>query len=376
MATNEHAETNVAVLNDLGSLATALSGAVTNITSVITGAQTSIETMVSGVGVNLDTLITTQTSGVVINTNTLVTNLLGSSSNVLGFPNLNVGNRAKGQRCITDATETTIFVSSNPAFAFVQAWNDASATQPAEIIVYDGAAEPGNVLAHAYIPIGCSEVVACMPCVGSSGIRITGIADGTHPVCVAYTLYSPEAVATTILQNSLDNQLAESSPNTNYGTQAYARMGKVSTGNRNRMILAFDLSTIDPASVVTGVTLTLTGASSNSAVDCRLAYCTEDWLYNQSTWNDRLTGTPWTAAGHGAGSESPTPHWVGSLPLAGGASVTIDVTAMYTYWIANPTLQKGMILYTWPENTGNYVDISTFEAVTSTKRPALTIYTL
>jgi hypothetical protein len=67
----------------------------------------------------------------------------------------------------------------------------------------------------------------------------------------------------------------------------------------------------------------------------------EEWAEDEATWNQRKTGVPWTTAGAGTGSFSPTLLF-NTAPRESGTYTIIVPVAQIQTWVAAPQINYGM----------------------------------
>lgn len=141
-------------------------------------------------------------------------------------------------------------------------------------------------------------------------------------------------------------------------------------------LLRFDLAALPASAVIESARLAVHVCS---AADCASSHTfevrevLEPWS-EAATWNDREPGTPWSAAGCGAGSCASAP--IGGLvePDVAGGEELIDLdTATVTGWIADPASNAGLaIAPTSDSGTAVHLDASEADAADAVP-PALEV---
>ena len=336
---------------------------------------TNIQSLVSGAQIDIDALISSL-SGASANVSSLITNITGSTGNVIGFPNINVGNRTQGRKCTSSASETTLFVVSNAGFAFIQAHCASDATASAIVRVYDGAIDTNKLIAYAEIPSGTSQVVVCMPAYANNGFIVTAQADGTHNVCVYFSYYSPDAYASSEFTTSEATYGREGGADTNYGTSSNMYVGWNTSTNKYFSLLKFDLSSIPTGSMVVGASLVLTAASNRALqADFYIAECLRNWVRLEATWNSYSSGNAWTTPGGASGSDyAATPTWYGDLTgITTDLAVSFDVTSLVKDWVDGVKPNYGFFIRDEVPSAGQFTTWDTYLHATAVKRPKLIV---
>lgn len=342
---------------------------IASVLSAVSGVQTDISTLSTEVAT-----VQTTVSGSTIDVSSIVNSLLDTGDSVVGIPNVNVGNRIQGHKCTTSATETTLFVTNTAGFAFVQAYGDASLGSSAIVRVYSGSIATENLVAYAIIPAGTSQVVICSPAYTDTGFVVTAQADGTNPVCVSFSYYSPSDVSTTDYQTGNDTYLDLGNPTNNYSTQTKIYVQRQNASQRDWGLLKFNLSSIPVGSLVTHATLTLTGSSASNLDDFQIRQMLVDWVEAEATWNEKSTGVGWDAAGLTEGVDySATVAWNGSLTLSAGGTQSLDITSLVQRWVNLGEANYGMFLFMTVNHLVQQGNIASFNHGTSAYRPKLTV---
>ncbi len=138
-------------------------------------------------------------------------------------------------------------------------------------------------------------------------------------------------------------------------------------------LLRFDLTALPAAATIQSARLSLRVCDSgdcDSSHTFELHPVLEDWS-EAATWNDRIPGTAWAAAGCGAGSCDDLT--IGSLvsPDVSGATVMIDLdTAAIAGWAADPASNAGFAI-TGIDDSGTAAHFDSSE--TTTGPPSLEI---
>ena len=392
MATNEHNPT-------FSNLLTAVSGSTINIVSEIDSAITDIQNYIDSTKTDIDNAITASQNNIYshisgstisidsfidaaitnINSNvdsktssitTIQNSILGSGDTTLGLPNLNVGSNFTERRCTTSGTDVTLFHFESPGYLWVQAYND-SASGIAEVKIYrNSISSESNLISKTYIAPQSSEICACFPALCDDECFVVGKSDGSSSLCVICQLYTVESGTQYPLNISDNCDLNRALPTTNKQGASKLNIKRYTGSDDIRNILKFDLSSIDPSSIIDSVFLELTRAYVGGSTDMHLAVVDEDCDLTQATWNERLTGTAWSVVGDGHGSLSPTPIWSGSMGGTAETAITFDVTDTVKAWLDGSVNNNGFIIYNYPSNGVNYTFYSYYES-NAAKRPKL-----
>lgn len=359
---------------DLGS---ALSGSQVDIENAISQAVIDIQSHVSGSTISIDNFIDAAVTNINANVDsktslitTINNSILGSGDTILGLPNLNVGTNYSERRCTSSGTSVTLFNFVAPGYLWVQAYNDSPDTI-AEVKIYrDNTASEDNLISKTYIQPQSSAICACFPALCDEECFIVAKADGTNPVCVMTQLYTTVPGTEYPLNVSDNVTLVKTTPDTIVYQHQYAAVRRYTTSDVKRSIIKFDLSSIDPSAIIDSVFLELTRQLSSGSTDFHLAIVDEDCVLSEATWNSRSSGVPWSVAGDGGGSLSPTPIWSGSVSGPVGTAITFDVTEQVKAWLNGSVNNNGFILYYYP-GTGIDMGFYSYFYYNSDKRPRL-----
>ena len=170
-----------------------------------------------------------------------------------------------------------------------------------------------------------------------------------------------------------DTWLWEANPNTNEDTSGGIVAG-VFSGNASNSLIEFDLSSIPADAFITAATLRLRCTYHVGTDDVAIHRSLVSWIADQSTWNNRLTGTPWTGgAGGVAGTEyDATPTDTVSI-TSQGVDYDFDVTAdVRDFYDGTHTNLGWWLIGSLAE--GSRTDFrSSDNVVSSTQRPELII---
>ena len=95
-----------------------------------------------------------------------------------------------------------------------------------------------------------------------------------------------------------DSYIRQDLPNSNFGSTDRLNLGLTGSGDKQRPLLFFNLSSIPQGSTITyaefKVYLNASQLTSSGLVN--LTRITEDWTEGEVTWNNRVTGTTWSNA--------------------------------------------------------------------------------
>ena len=136
-------------------------------------------------------------------------------------------------------------------------------------------------------------------------------------------------------------------------------IGSNGGNTRRRAILKFNLAgqiptnaTVTSATLRLNVVFKLPSGAANSTFDVRRVL--QPWSESAVTWNDRLSGVPWSSPGassapdsSSAASASKSVSGFGAYVFGPTASLTADVQA----WVSNPASNQGWLVLTESEGT-------------------------
>lgn len=171
-----------------------------------------------------------------------------------------------------------------------------------------------------------------------------------------------------------DTHVRIGSPTSTYGSSSPLYAGDyVSPNTAYRTMLQFDVSSI-PSGMVLSAILRLQNA--NVGVINGQAYgyvfrLTNSWSETQASWNNRLTGTPWSAAG-GDFDGSVTNATVLFKPYAAISNSVYDmnVTALVRGWVDGAYPNDGLVIVS-PLEGSNTFRLFGFESRESTTSGAV-----
>ena len=197
-------------------------------------------------------------------------------------------------------------------------------------------------------------------------------ADGTGGLIM---IFQNGTYPTASYQGTVDARLWSGSPTTNYGPSGQNEIGIYDASSIKRLAIQFNVGLLPSNAIIQAAFVTIyTTGIFLGAPQFAFYPLTQSFNEGQVTWNNRLTGTPWTDAGgtHSSGAVSSV------------VTVTDDLY-VYTWelnastvqsWVDTPAQNYGLLLKS--QETGqNQVEMALTEYGTLALRPKLTvIYTL
>jgi len=178
----------------------------------------------------------------------------------------------------------------------------------------------------------------------------TGVPTNTSTVTQTPT-NTPAVTATPVVMSinaNRDTFMDSSAAATNYGSDTSLKVRTI-TGINIRPLGAFDLTTIPTNATVTSATLNMYCWYADSRYPqispIVSAYkVKQPWLELQATWNQRLTGVSWGAAGCDSSADRDTVSSSVSTVNAINTWYQWDITALAQDWVANPAGNQGLLL--------------------------------
>ncbi|MFT5408799.1 MAG: putative repeat protein (TIGR01451 family) [Verrucomicrobiales bacterium] len=168
------------------------------------------------------------------------------------------------------------------------------------------------------------------------------------------------------LTSVADNEIWSQSATSNYG--GGAEMWTAGLNDIDHPIIRFDLSSIPANAIITSASMRLNKAEGDGTVGSVAVHrLLASWLENESTWNNRATGSPWTTAG---GDYDLTPAAV--TAMGGTGFHTWDLTNLVQDWI-DGTENNGLLLKQLNEGVEGSNRFDTRENGTAANRPRLTV---
>jgi YD repeat-containing protein len=160
--------------------------------------------------------------------------------------------------------------------------------------------------------------------------------------------------------------------NNNYSSSTVMGIGggttRIRTLQQRNMLSFFN----EPA-VVTGASLQLYVTNDTSASAQRhvaVHEVTSSWAGPQATWNNRLTGTPWSSAG---GDFDPLPLWRGNGIIGAPGWRSLPITRVLQNWVDGMKPGNGVVVKYLDESAGPQVVFASAEATDTTKRPRMVV---
>jgi len=132
--------------------------------------------------------------------------------------------------------------------------------------------------------------------------------------------------------------LAQYSADSNYGGGSLVSVNWA-TGNHKNGLLYVDLSTHAGKTVSVANLHILEVSVSENPVPCSFYEVAADWAEMEATWNDRLTGVPWTTAGGDFGS------LISTETIARCGWEVIDFSTIIQAWLDGSKTNRGWLLH-------------------------------
>ena len=170
-----------------------------------------------------------------------------------------------------------------------------------------------------------------------------------------------------------DTHTALYEPDTNFGGIGTLRLHPNSDG-RERILIKFDISQIDPSTFVAEAKLNLYAwyRTETYGVEAHAYRVRRNWNEGQATWNRASAGNLWEAAGGKDPLSDFDPSSVATATLSYTSQwYTWDVTAMARDWVANPATNQGVLIVA--EGLGNHYQFRSSEIPSTNLRPYLEV---
>ena len=162
---------------------------------------------------------------------------------------------------------------------------------------------------------------------------------------------------TTVELNPIaDASIAESNPDTNYGTNINLVIGKYPGSDKWLSLIKFDLSSIPAGATIVSAELRLEKALQDDNVSGYIGRISSSWSENTVTLNNGPSGTM-------------------TIPFnyTGQSIFTIDVTSLVEDWIDGTNTNYGFLITPVTVSNDNYWTIKSRETSSSNDEPRLTI---
>lgn len=186
---------------------------------------------------------------------------------------------------------------------------------------------------------------------------------------IATWVVASTSYATIVTQTaSVDTGLRVGAPTTNFEAEEGLTQGDyVSPSSAYRSLIQFDVSAIPNDATVNSAVLKLqnrdVGVNNGDGV-VNVYRVTGAWNESQATWNERLTGAAWTAAGGDYAAGSYATATLHPYQTAGAEVYQISVTTLVQQWVAGTYVNNGMLLISDSENA-NQFKLFAFESTES-----------
>ena len=340
MATNEHSTPLNEVTPDLTSV---LSGVTTVIPSLISGVASNVSDILTDTDVTLPSLI----SGA--NVNILSVNSAVSTVNnyVSGLPGLDNPYKSRGVFSISLNSFVTVFQTTNPCFAFIQAWADDSAASVSEVCVYAGLPLDGNLVAYAKLAAGTSQVVCCFPSYFDPFITVQTKSDGVVPVRVGITVNTDGGETVTDYATGVDCYLVKNVPDTNFGSGTTVEIQNCNASLLEWALLKPDLSAVSSDTPIQSAVLSLLNQDTDSYNNVTIHALMKNWVETEATWNIYSTGNSWDTAGCGSGTDyRASVEFQADCVFTAGSRTEFDITSLVREWVSGTLTNYGLIINT------------------------------
>ncbi len=171
-------------------------------------------------------------------------------------------------------------------------------------------------------------------------------------------------------QGTFDTFIIESAPTQNRATSGvFILSGE--TSNRQVGLLYFDLTPLAAGTTISGAVLSLrTPADEFADGDVNVYQMLESWVDVEATWNERASGTAWTAPGADVGSRSDV---ILATFTASAQFTTYDIplpAALIQGWVDDPSSNFGVALVATGTDIGQLFASS---SGTGENRPLLSV---
>jgi len=172
---------------------------------------------------------------------------------------------------------------------------------------------------------------------------------GEEPTCVTFQRGSSGAVA--------DAKISHRQPDKNFGQEPVASASQIN-GHLEQVLLRFDTQSIPTQATVTSAALTVWQVNSGRPTALRAHAITGPWAEDSVTWR-----------GFGAAYDAGVAASVESSGPSQSAARTLDVTALVSAWVGEPSGNRGLLL----EQAEGKTLIDTSESPHADRRPRLEV---
>jgi uncharacterized repeat protein (TIGR01451 family) len=168
-----------------------------------------------------------------------------------------------------------------------------------------------------------------------------------------------------------DVPIYQPNPTTNYASQTYLWTGGLNYLENS--LMQFDLSTVPVGATIDSASLRLNKIGQYGTMGSVSAHrITAPWLESQATWNNRLTGTPWSTSG---GSYNSTAE--ASLVMGANGVYNWSLTTLAQGWLNGSMANNGVLIRQVNQAVEGGSQFDSREATTVANRPRLNVdYTI
>ncbi len=160
--------------------------------------------------------------------------------------------------------------------------------------------------------------------------------------------------------------------NSNFGTAAILRVGKVSAGPDNKALIEFNISAINSTNTIITAKIqvyvnTSSGVSNRTINIYRI---TSNWTESETTWNNATSSAEWSSAGGDYNMEL-----IDSLVFTNSSGVyyNFTVSSLARSWLNGTYNNSGIILLSNNSQAGNNTDIASSDSAAAEQRPKIII---
>ena len=254
-------------------------------------------------------------------------------------------------------------------YLFLQSFNSPLASASGEIWLYDGDSTTGELIAHTIVPAGTGQVICGFPCFFLNGWTVKCKGGGVNELTINATWLTVEPAGQVVETALYDSKIRQENATTNYGTQTSIQT-RNQTGNHEKAMLYFALSSIAGGSQVTSSVLRLTVVSNVSDQILKVYRVNYPWVEEQVTYNIRSTGINWDTAGLGSDTDYEATEYASiEIDKLAGQTIDIDLTTLVNEWLDGSYPNYGILLNI-PQVDGG-ANAAFYSSENSTDKPIL-----
>jgi uncharacterized membrane protein len=153
----------------------------------------------------------------------------------------------------------------------------------------------------------------------------------------------------------------------NYDGQEVLKVGKIASGLDLRSLIFFNLSSVPSSDTIVSAKLQLyeSYSSTGNPLTVDVYLLTSDWIESQASWNNASSSEVWSSPGGDYGV------LIDSVVFSSAGYYNLTITHAVRSWMNGSYDNYGLLLVSEDAGVGDYKDIGSSDASTSSERPEI-----